>query len=314
MANYLTISTIGARPPAEAAGTGQQAVERMLQHWQGRLAQVLPDRPDLILIPECCDRFPSHTVPERQEYYRKRGDQVRDLFAGIARRHRCYMAYPAVRLLADGTWRNSLQLLDRHGQVCGIYDKNYPVITETSEGGILAGTRAPLIECDFGRVGCAICFDLNFAGIRRHYAATHPDLLLFASMYHGGLMQAYWAYSCRAHLVTAVCGLPSGIYSPAGQLLAQSTNYFDFVTARVNLDCRLAHLDFNWEKLTAMKEKYGPEVTVFDPGYLGSVLISSESPARASADLVAEFGIEVLDAYFERSQAHRDDPRHQAAG
>jgi len=310
MANYVKISTIGARTPAGNPGTGQEAVDRMVEYWRDRLAQVLPDGPDLIAVPECCDRYPAHSPEERRVYYQTRGSQIRDFFAGVARENRCHIAYAAVRELEDGTWRNSVQVLGRRGQVLGIYNKNFPVITETTESGILGGREAPLIECDFGKVGCAICFDLNFDEIRKKHAESRPDLLLFSSMYHGGLMQGYWAYSCRAHLVTAVCGLPSAVISPVGHVIASSTNYFDFVTATVNLDCKVVHLDCNWERLRAMKGKYGPEVSVFDPGYLAAVLIASESDERTCDDLVEEFGIELLDEYLARSTAHRRDPQN----
>jgi hypothetical protein len=314
MANRVRISTIGARALGGNPGTGQAAVDQMIEYWRGRLAQVLSDRPDLIVVPECCDRYPAQTQEEQWAYYRFRGDRIRDFFAQTARQHRCHVAYAAVREVAGGTWRNSVQVLGRDGEVRGIYNKNFPVICETTESGILAGAQAPLIECDFGRVGCAICFDLNFEEIRRRYVESRPDLLIFSSMYHGGIMQPYWAYACRAHLVTAVCGLPSAIYSPVGQLIAESTNYFDFVTATVNLDCRVAHLDGNWERLRAMKERHGTGVSVFDPGFVGSVLITSESPDRTSDELVQEFGIEVLDDYFTRSIAHRHAPGNMEPG
>ncbi|MBT4496373.1 MAG: carbon-nitrogen hydrolase family protein [Gemmatimonadetes bacterium] len=310
MANHVKISTIGARAPAGNPGTGQRAVERMIDHWRGRFAQVLPDRPDLIVVPECCDRFPAQPMEERLAYYRYRGDQVRDFFALTAREHRCHIAYPAVREMVDGSWRNSVQLIGRGGQVLGAYNKNFPVITETTQGGILCGADAELIECDFGRVGCAICFDLNFDEIRQRYVESRSDLLIFPSMYHGGLMQPYWAYACRTHLVTAVCGLSSAVLSPVGHEIASTTNYFDFVTASVNLDCRVAHLDFNGDKFRAMKEKYGPAVSIFDPGYLGSVLITSESEERSCDDLIVEFDIELLDDYMARSIAHRADPQN----
>jgi len=313
MANRIRISTIGAAAAVGNPGTGADAVARMIDHWRAHFARVLPDRPDLILVPECCDRYPAQPLPQCQEYYRYRAHQVGDYFASVARDNSCYVAYPAVRLLPDGTWRNSLELFDRGGRSMGFYNKNYPVTTETSEAGILAGRTAPLFACDFGRVGCAICFDLNFAGIRAQYVQSRPDLVLFASMYHGGLMQNYWAYSCRAHLATAICGLPSGIISPVGELLATSTNYYGYVTAEVNLDCAVAHLDFNWEKLDAMRAQYGPQVRVHDPGYLGSVLISSESPDRRIGEVVGELGIELLSDYMARSAAHAEDPAHVGA-
>ena len=310
MANYVKISTIGPRPLAENPGQGQAAVDRMIAFWEGKLAQVLPDRPDLIVLPEACDRYPAHSMAERLGYYRARGNQVREFFGDVAREHRCHIAYSAAREMPDGTWRNSTQVIGRDGQVLGTYNKNHVVVTETTEGGILCGRDAPVIECDFGRVGCAICFDLNFDEIRLKYVRAKPDLILFSSMYHGGLMQGYWAYSCRAHLVTSIAGPPSAILSPVGNVLASTTNYFDFVTARVNLDCQVVHLDFNWQKLEAMKAKHGPRVSIYDPGYLGAVLIASESDEKTIDDLVEEFEIERLDDYWARSLAHHHNPEN----
>jgi hypothetical protein len=110
--------------------------------------------------------------------------------------------------------------------------------------------------------------------------------------------------------VTSIAGPPSAILSPVGNILASTTNYLDFVTATVNLDCRVVHLDFNWEKLRAVKAKYGPEVSIYDPGYLGAVLIASESAEMTCDDLIDEFGIERLDDYWARSLAHHHDPRN----
>lgn len=308
MANRIKISTIGARPASGNPGAGQEAVDRMIEYWQGRFAQVLPDRPDLIVVPECCDRYPAQSMEESLAYYRARGSQVGGYFADVARQNQCYVAYPAVREMEDGSWRNSVQLFDRDGESMGFYNKNFPVISETTEAGILCGLEAPVFECDFGRVACAICFDLNFDEIRQKYAESRPDIILFPSMYHGGLMQGYWAYSCRAHLVTAVCGLPSAIISPVGEVVAHTTNYYDFVSASVNLDCKVAHLDGNWDKLRALRDKYGAQVSVFDPGHLASVLIASESDIVTSDEMVEEFAIELLHDYMERSMAHRRDP------
>ena len=312
MSTRVKISTIGARAVSGRPVPDNEAVARMIAHWEGRFAQVLPDEPDLIVVPECCDRYPEHPIPELHAYYRERGDQVGEYFASVARDSRCYVAYPAVREMEDGSWRNSMQLFDRDGESMGVYNKNHPVISETTDGGIRAGCEAPLFECDFGAVGCAICFDLNFAPIREAYMDSRPDLILFPSMYHGGLMQAYWAYACRAHMATAICGMPSGVISPIGQTLAMSTNYFDFVTCMANLDCQIVHLDENWPRLQAMKDAYGPRVTITDPGYLGSVLITSEDEEVSSEEMVEAFEVELLDDYMERSLAHRDDPENQA--
>ncbi len=89
--------------------------------------------------------------------------------------------------------------------------------------------------------------------------------------------------------------------------MAESTNYFHYVTATVNLDCRVVHLDYNRERIRAMRDKYGSKVGLFDPGHLAAVLISSETEELTIDQLVAEFEIELLDDYLARSlEMHRD--------
>ena len=308
---FVKIAAIGPSPLSINENTEpQKVVEQMIAHWRGRFAQVLPDRPDLIVVPEACDIPSGFSLKKRLEYYRVRKNQVRDFFAKTAKENNCYIVYSAAREMEDGSWRNSSVLLDRKGSVAGIYNKNHLVIEETTEAGILCGKDAPVIECDFGRVAFAICFDLNFDELRLKYVEAGPDLIIFSSMYHGGLMQPYWAYSCRCHFVGAVAGraTPSQIYNPLGQLVASNTNYFDFVVATVNLDCALAHLDYNWQRLSKLKEKYGPKVKITDPGCLGSVLISSEDQNVSVQEMVKEFEIELLDDYMKRALAHRHKP------
>ncbi|NLC67612.1 MAG: carbon-nitrogen hydrolase family protein [Clostridiaceae bacterium] len=311
MARYVKVSTIGGNYRTIPKGTGkQEAVERMIEYWEGKLQQVLPDNPDLIVLPEACDRYQNHTIEERIQYYKTRKDQVLEFFKDVAKKHNCYIAYSAAREVPDGSWRNSTQIIDRSGEVIGIYNKNHVVIEETTRGGILCGREAPVIKCDFGTVACAICFDLNFDEIRLKYIRQKPDMILFSSMYHGGLMQAYWAYSCRAHFIGSVTALPCTIISPVGEILASSTNYFDFATHTINLDCRVIHLDYNREKLQLIKNKYGSRFKVSDPGYLAAVLISSETDEFTIDDIVDEFKLELLDNYMERSLAHRHNPKN----
>ena len=125
-------------------------------------------------------------------------------------------------------------------------------------------------------------------------------------MYHGGIAQAIWAYSCRSYFVGSVYRqTPSEIRNPMGEVVASSTNYFDFAVARINLDCELVHLDYNWEKLTALKAKYGPSVTISDPGELASVLVTSEAGKITVDQMIREFDIEKLDDYLNRAREFR---------
>jgi hypothetical protein len=311
MANWVKIATFGKAPlQLTDDPSPQELTDRMIRRWTESLQAVLPDRPDLIVLPECCDRPADYPIEKRIAYYKVRQNQVRDALADIAKKNRCHIAYSACRPMEDGSFRNSTAILGRDGRVLGVYNKNHLVMEETTEMGILCGKDAPIIECDFGRVACLICFDLNFDELLQTYVRAKPDLLVFSSMYHGGLMQGYWAYRCRCHFVGAVAGLPSEIRNPQGEVIAGTTNYFDHIVASVNLDCRLAHLDYHWDKLRAIKAKYGPDVTIHDPGLLGSVLITSNSPSVSAEEMVREFQVELLDDYFTRAMAHHHNPKN----
>ena len=308
MSNYVKIATVGPRPPEVGLQTKpQDLTDYMITHWQQEFAQILPDKPDLIVVPEVCDRPADWPPDEFFRYYKVRGVQVREFFARTARENSCYMVYSASRQAEDGKWYNSSVILDRKGKTAGIYNKNHLVAANEASCGFLYGQEASLIECDFGRVGCAVCFDLNFDQLRLKYASVRPDLLIFSSVYHGGdLVQGYWAYSCRCHFVGAVAGFPSQIRNPFGQVLASSTNYRDYAVATVNLDCCLAHYDGNWDKFKALKAEYGPQVDIHDPAYVGSVLISSLTQNKSAVQMAKEFEVELLDDYFARSLKHRN--------
>ena len=76
--------------------------------------------------------------------------------------------------------------------------------------------------------------------------------------------------------------------------------------ATINLDRKLVHLDYNWEKLVALKKKYGETVAINDPGKLGVVMITSENSKISAANMVKEFNIELVDDYFSRVRIYRN--------
>ncbi len=309
MARFVKVSALCPRPLPLPEETNDEAlVRRMGDHLRACISPVLPDRPDLILLPEMCDRYDGMNPARRRSYFTARGDSIQRMLADVAREHRCHIAYSSALPSADGTWRNATLLLGRDGRPKGEYHKNHLVVNEGPLNGpfpMRCGSQAPVIPLDFGTVGCAICFDLNFDELRRRYMESRPEMLLFSSMYHGGFMQQAWAYDCRSWFVSAVAGQQAQVISPVGQVVATSTNYFPHVTARINLDCAVIHLDFNWDRIRAAKEKYGEKVGFFDPGRLGAALLTSECEEFTVEDLIREFGFERLDDYFARSRADR---------
>lgn len=273
----------------------------MKQHWDANLDAVLPDHPDLIVLPECCDRFPLMSMEERGKYYAERGDAFVDYFSAKAADNNCMIVYSAVRQVTDGTFRNVTTLLGRDGKEVASYYKYYPVIEEKTIGHVQEGAGPCVVDTEFGRIGFAICFDLNFMDLLEQYVQKKPHLMLFSSMYHGGHVQSHWAYSCRSYFVGAIPRREQcTILNPLGIKIAGSTNYYPYVTSSINTDFEVVHLDYNKQKLLDARKKYGRKINVYDPGYIGCVLISSESPEITAQQVVDEFEIERLDEYWAR--------------
>lgn len=309
MARWVTIASLpGAQLTVQDANDHEASVAAEMAYWRAQIDKVLPDKPDLIVTPECCDRPAGMSGEQKAAYYRVRGDRMRDFFMQQASAHNTNIAYGAMRLLKDGTCRNSIQFINRHGGIDGIYNKNMLVIEEHTGQNALYGEDVHAITTDFGRVTGSICFDLNFEQPLKATVREKPELIVFSSAYHGGIMQQHWAYMARAYFVSCIFGTQTAnVINPVGEIIAESSNYYHYLTARINLDYQVVHLDHNWEKLRQMKEKYGQSVDMRTPYGLGCVLLTNNGDGTM-ADIVNEFAMETWDAYYARSVAARTLP------
>ncbi|HML46972.1 MAG TPA: carbon-nitrogen hydrolase family protein [Clostridia bacterium] len=310
MARFVKVASIpGGQLRVTDSKDYEACVQEELAYWQRQLDHVTPDQPDLIVTPECCDRPAGLSRDDRLAYYQVRGERLFDFFCAAAKRHNANIAYAAVRGLPDGSYRNSIQFINRNGEVDGIYNKYLLVIEEYTQGKILYGKDIEAIRTDVGRVCGAICFDLNFDEPLKKTAAQKPEILVFSSAYHGGIMQAHWAYMCRSYMITAINGTETAnVINPVGEVIAESSNYYRYLSTRINLDYVVAHLDHNWARFDAMKRKYGDAVEIRTPFGLGCSLLTCQDPNHTMEDIVREFEIERWDDYYARSMAARYEP------
>ncbi len=304
MSKYIRLSSLSIKGGVNYSGNLKDnlssEIDRMIDSWDKKLKYVMPNKPDLIVLPEECDMYHNYPATRRLEYCDVKGNRLRDFFMEKAKLNSCYIAYSASVKTQDGTYRNSTQLIDRNGNIAGIYNKNHPTVGEIEEWKILPGKDAKVIKCDFGKVACAICFDLNFDAMWQKYKAQEPDIVIFSSAYHGGLMQNYRAYQLRSYFVGSIMDLENTIINPVGDIIAKSTNYFGYITHDINLDYKVVHLAYNHNKILQAVNKYGSKFKMYDPGYLGAVLLTGETDEFTIEDIIDEFKIELLDEYFDR--------------
>jgi len=311
MARRVKIATFSIKPPLLQNIPKDVRIEDfMVKFLEAEINKVLNDKPDLIVLPECSDWPNGLRGDALIEYYTTRTGKVLNRIREIARENHCYIAYSSQREAPeDGVRRNSVEMIDRNGETVGIYNKNFVVVTEKTVTGVYPGEDITVFDCDFGRVGALICFDLNFKELREKYKAAGVDLMLFSSQFHGGIMRNMFAYETQSYFV-ASCGWdgnPGEIINPLGESVARTTNYITWVVKEINLDCKVVHLDFNDKKLAAAKNKYGEKFQVYDIGYVAVVLLTYEGDDQTIDDVIKEFDIELVDDYFARSRAAREE-------
>jgi len=214
-----------------------------------------------------------------------------------------YIIWPLVTR-EDGQAYNSAVLIDRQGQIAGVYHKIHPTIGEI-ESGIMPGNSTPVFETDFGTIGMAICYDLNFRDIMTGLKKNGAEIIFFCSAYRGGLQVRAWAFELGCYIVSAIWTDLGQIVDLTGRQLVESYFAQPVIVHEINLNRRLLHMDYNWEKMDEMLEKYGSELT-FD--YVSPEACYAIGCERAGLDIeqvIDEFGLERREEYFQRADAVR---------
>ncbi len=267
------------------------------------------DRPDLILLTEGC----MHNTPpgaSREEKDAKSeplpepGPITRFLMRKAAK-HRAYIMGSYWRKAPKGSGRfNCAVLLDRQGKLVGYYDKMFPTIGEM-EGGILPGRGPVVFDTDFGRIGAMICFDLNFTELLAEYKQQRVELICFLSNFRAGRLIPAAALQNQCFIASSVPEENGVIVDPLGRTLAESSHFGRIIFARINLDSRVVHIDYNAQRVRRMKEKYGPQVKVETASPEAVYLLSSLHPGKSIQAMMEEFEIETLDGYLDRARKAR---------
>ena len=103
-----------------------------------------------------------------------------------------------------------------------------------------------------------ICFDFNFPELLAEYKKQGADMICFLSAYRAGKKIPAAALQNQCFIASAVPEENGVIVDPLGRTLAESSHYGKIIFARINLDCRVAHIDYNVDRVRRLKEKYGP--------------------------------------------------------
>jgi predicted amidohydrolase len=263
---------------------------------------------DIIALPETCRGQNDHS-PEALD-----GPTV-SAMAQLAAKHHTYIVCPIDRKAGERRL-NSAVLLDRRGRVACVYDKIYPYGEEFNKHpGVDPGEAVTVFQTDFGRLGLAICFDVNWAPLWQRLSDFGAELVIWPSAYSAGrslqaraidfnyyIMSATWTPDCLVYDLDGEQLLHEHDNTPGGANVSRFT--FD-------LDRCLFHQDFNLPtKLANLLKDRGDEVE--REKWLpmeGWFVLRAKRPGVSARELARRYGLEERRPYINRSRCEIDKLR-----
>lgn len=209
-----------------------------------------------------------------------------------AREHGTYVACP-VHLRREGKVYNSLVMLDRTGEVLGVYDKAFPVTWTdgTLERGVTPGCRFPVFDLDIGRVGLQICWDIAFPEGWQALADQGAELVLYATDPIGLLGLRSHAWRHEYCIAGSTHRPPAAVVDPTGHVIATTTGSREAQVVRVDLDFRVLNTNCLWEFPESRREEYADQIRFDwrDEQYL--YLVTSIDPDLPVGRFLTEHGL-----------------------
>ncbi len=178
-----------------------------------------------------------------------------------AREHNAYVAAP-VHLARDGKVYNSIVMIDRSGDVLGVYDKSFPVTwTDGSlERGVTPGCEFPVFDLDIGRVGLQICWDASFPQGWQAFADQGAELILYSTDPVGMLSLRSRAWEHEYYVAGSAHRAPAAVVEPTGHVIATTSTDSEALVVRVDLDYRVLNTNCLWEWPESKREEYADRI------------------------------------------------------
>jgi predicted amidohydrolase len=233
------------------------------------------------------------------------------VMARIAAKYRTYIVCPIDR--KEGVRRyNSAVFLDRNGQVVSVYNKVYPYWSEFDlKQPVTVGDKAPIYQADFGRVGFAICFDVNFPSVWQRLADEGAEIVLWPSAYSAGTSLQAHAINHHYYIATATGARDSIVYDITGeQILYETSPDINVSRITLDLDRGIYHENFNLQKRDKLLKEHAADVE--QEKWMRReawFVLKVKRPGVSARALARQYGLEELRDYLDRSRREIDRMR-----
>lgn len=239
----------------------EELVDRVVRESRERYEN-LP--PDLIVLPEdsLCRKTDDPVTAALKPDKRLLGWMGR-----LAQRADSYVLVPLFlrEETADGDslFYNSAMLIDRSGKLLGRYDKIHPVLDAfgtSFEHGLTPGKEVPVFDCDFGRLGIQICFDMDFDDGWELLKKKGAEIVAWPTESPQSIRPGWRALVGDFYIVSSTTRKNAGIFSPVGILIDHIRGDEGVLVREVDLSYGRLNFSHSLREGEAVREKWGEKV------------------------------------------------------
>jgi predicted amidohydrolase len=212
----------------------------------------------------------------------------------MVREHRAWVVVP-MTLREEGTelrCSNAAVLFDRAGRVAGIFRKVHPMLDSDGrfEAGVTPGDAYPVFECDFGRLGILICWDMSYAEAWSELASAGAEIVALPSASPQTLRPAAEALRHHYHVVTSTQRDNATLFDPIGRTAAQVTEA-GMLVHEIDLSYAILHWTETLQEGRALTERYGARAGgVYSPREDTGIFWSND-PKITIGEMMRELGL-----------------------
>ncbi|MBI2929584.1 MAG: carbon-nitrogen hydrolase family protein [Verrucomicrobia bacterium] len=229
----------------------------------------------------------------------------------LAKQHHTYIVTP-IDCERDNRRLNTAVVIDRDGRIVGSYDKVFPYWSEYDHKRKVQPSRgAPVLETDFGKLGLAICFDVNVPEVWERLADHGAELVLWSSAYSAGAQLGAYALLHHFYIVTATYTGDCQVYDLTGErLLDERSDGIHISRFTLDMDRGIYHTNFNEDKKAKLLKEHGDEIKQVK--WLDReqwFVLQATKPGVSARTLARQYGLEELRDYITRSRRAIDEMR-----
>jgi predicted amidohydrolase len=240
---------------------------------------------------------------------------VLETFSSLARRHTTYLVIP-LDLVEDGAsgpvYSNAAVLLDRRGKVAGIYRKVHPVAfvgRDDLENGITPGREFPVFDCDFGKLGIQICWDMVFDDGWQALADKGAEIVVWPSASPATAQPAARAGRHRYFIVSSCWRNNSTVYEPTGLVAARIESPGKVLVHQLDLSYAVLGWSAPLRDGKGLSDKYGERVGYHYEPREDLGMFWSNDPQTTIGTMIQSLGLEEIDTQIARNRRLQDAAR-----